>query len=78
MILKYRHQDQVSALTQYLWEDYLRNSDVGEAAKIQAAREEKERAKQQREAARLAAQAEKAALRKQNVVGIKKAVRRAR
>ena len=42
MILKFRHHDQVAALTQYLWEDYLRNSDVGEAAKIEAAREEKE------------------------------------
>jgi small subunit ribosomal protein S26 len=42
MTLKFRHHDQVSALTQYLWEDYLRNSDVGEAAKIQAAKEEEE------------------------------------
>ena len=42
MTLKFRHQDQMAALTQYLWEDYLRNSDVGEAAKIEAAREEKE------------------------------------
>ena len=40
MTLKFRHWDQVSALTQYLWEDYLRNSDVGEAAKLQAAKEE--------------------------------------
>jgi len=42
MTLKFRHHDQMAALTQYLWEDYLRNSDVGEAAKIEAAREEKE------------------------------------
>ena len=42
MTLKFRHHDQVAALTQYLWEDYLRNSDVGEAAKIEAAREEEE------------------------------------
>merc|ERR1712141_290138 len=42
MTLKFRHHDQMAALTQYLWEDYLRNSDVGEAAKIEAAREEEE------------------------------------
>ena len=42
MELKFKHHDQMAALTQYLWEDYLRNSDVGEAAKIEAAREEKE------------------------------------
>ena len=42
MTLKFRHHDQMAALTQYLWEDYLRNSDVGEAAKLEAAREEKE------------------------------------
>ena len=42
MTLKFRHHDQMAALTQYLWEDYLRNSDVGEAAKLEAVREEKE------------------------------------
>ena len=42
MELKHRHRDQMAALTQYLWEDYLKNSDVGEAAKIQAAKEEEE------------------------------------
>lgn len=42
MVLKYKHHDQMAALTQYLWEDYLRNSDVGEAAIIEAAKEEEE------------------------------------
>ena len=42
MVLKFKHQDQMAALTQYLWEDYLRNSDVGEAAMIEAAKEEEE------------------------------------
>ena len=45
MLLKFRHRDQVSALTQYLWEEHVRNSDVGEAAKIEAAREEEEHKK---------------------------------
>ena len=42
MVLKFKHHDQMAALTQYLWEDYLRNSDVGEAAIIEAAKEEEE------------------------------------
>ena len=42
MVLKFKHHDQMAALTQYLWEDYLRNSDVGEAAMIEAAKEEEE------------------------------------
>ena len=32
----------MAALTQYLWEDYLRNSDVGQAAILEAEREEAE------------------------------------
>lgn len=40
--LKYRHQDKYAAITQYLYEDYLKNSDVGEAAKIEAQREQAE------------------------------------
>jgi len=40
--LKFAHHEKVSAITQYLWEDYLKNSDVGEAAKIEAKREEEE------------------------------------
>ena len=40
--LKFAHHEKVSAITQYLWEDYLKNSDVGEVAKIEAKREEEE------------------------------------
>merc|ERR1719495_19071 len=32
----------MAALTQYLWEDYLLNSDTGEAAKLKAQQEEEE------------------------------------
>lgn len=35
----------MAALTQYLWEDYLRNSDVGQAAILEAEREEAEHKK---------------------------------
>ena len=40
--LKFAHQDKMAALTQFLWEDYLKNSDVGEAAKVEAEKEEQE------------------------------------
>jgi len=40
--LKFAHHDKVSAITQYLWEDYLKYSDVGEAGKLEAQREEEE------------------------------------
>lgn len=40
--LKYAHADKMAAVTQLLWEDYLLNSDVGEAAKLSAQREEEE------------------------------------
>lgn len=40
--LKYAHADKVAAVTQFLWEDYLVNSDVGEAAKLTAQKEEEE------------------------------------
>merc|ERR1719219_564204 len=40
--LKYAHHEKMSALTQFLWEDYLINSDVGEAAKAKAQIEEAE------------------------------------
>jgi len=40
--LKYAHHDKMAALTQYLWEDYLLNSDTGEAAKLKAQQEEEE------------------------------------
>jgi len=32
----------MAAVTQYLWEEYLRNSEVGQAAIIQAEKEEQE------------------------------------
>jgi len=38
--LKFAHHQKVSAVTQYLWEDYLKNSDVGEAAMIEAQQEQ--------------------------------------
>jgi len=40
--LKFAHQDKMAALTQYLWEDYLKTSDFGEAALIEAKKEEAE------------------------------------
>jgi len=43
--LKYAHHEKMSALTQFLWEDYLINSDVGEAAKAKAQIEEAEHQK---------------------------------
>jgi len=38
--LKFAHHEKVSAVTQYLWEDYLKNSDVGEAAMVEAQQEQ--------------------------------------
>ena len=35
----------MAAYTQYLWEDYLRNSDVGQAAILEAEKEEVEHKK---------------------------------
>jgi hypothetical protein len=35
----------MAAYTQYLWEDYLRNSDVGQAAILEAEQEEVEHKK---------------------------------
>lgn len=41
-VLQVRYREHYSALGQYLFEEYLRSSDVGEAAKIQAQLEEEE------------------------------------
>lgn len=40
-----RYESQMAALTQYLYEDYLKNSDVGEAGAIEAQKEEEEHAR---------------------------------
>ena len=42
LALHEKYRDRMAALTQYLWEDYLRNSDVGQAAILEAEREEAE------------------------------------
>ena len=38
-------KERMAAYTQYLWEDYLRNSDVGQAAILEAEQEEVEHKK---------------------------------
>ncbi len=43
--LKWEYRDRLAAISQYLYEDYLRHSDVGEAAKEAARKEEEEHVK---------------------------------
>ena len=44
MKLKFEHRNHVAALTQYLWEDYLKSSSAGKEAQMQQEREEEEHA----------------------------------